>query len=59
MMKRTDYKRPEVVVVNLKMSGTLLAGSITESTDSGGYTEMSEGSFDARRTGSFWDDGDE
>ena len=56
-MKRKDYTKPEVVVVNLKMGHALLAGSINESTDSA--AEMGTGSFGARGTGSLWDDDDD
>ena len=57
MMKNKDYKTPEIKVVKLNTSHTLLAGSITEST--GSATNMDSGSFGSRRGGSFWDDDDE
>ena len=56
-MKNKDYKTPEIKVVKLNMSHTLLAGSISESIDSA--TGMSSGSFGSRRGGGLWDDDDD
>ena len=56
-MKRKDYTKPEVQVFILKMSHTLLAGSITEST--GSATNMDSGSFGSRGKSGFWDDDDD
>ena len=58
MMKRKDYTKPEVQIVNLKMSGMLMT-SITETTSGGDSNGMSSGSFGARGNNSFWDDDDE
>ena len=55
-MKRKDYKTPEVRVVNLNMSHTLL----TTSTQSlSGAEHQSTGNFGARGNNSFWDDDEE
>ena len=53
-MKRKDYTKPEVQVVNLKMSHTLLSSSPTYETT--GATTKSGGSFGARSFNGSWDD---
>ena len=56
-MKRKNYTKPEVVVVKLKMSHTLLAGSPTGDTTSA--TTQKGGTLNARGTSGFWDDDDD
>ena len=55
MMKRKDYTKPEVHVVNLKMSHTLL----TVSGATGSAETLTDGKLNARGSSGFWDDDDD
>lgn len=56
-MKNKDYKTPEIKVVKLKLSHTLLtiSGDTYNQTTSGVET-VTNTSFGSRRGGSLWDD---
>ena len=52
-MKRKDYTKPEVAVVNLKMSGMLMVSGDTRNAET-----LNNGQLNARGSSSFWDDDD-